>query len=151
SHVGAVEPRLPLRADTGTDAGGMKRQVRVVAALMESAERRGAFLVQQRLPGKSRGLLWGFPGGKVEPGGGDAEALEGECRAELAADLSVGRRLWSCVHESSDLIVELVLYAAEPKPGQGAPQPLGAHALRFCTPAEMKALPFCEADVPLLD
>ena len=33
----------------------------------------------------------------------------------------------------------------------GEPKPLGAHALRFLTPAEMTALPFCEADVPLLD
>jgi len=44
-----------------------------------------------------------------------------------------------------------VLYAARIREGQGAPRPLGAHALRWCTPAEMKALPFCEADLPLLD
>jgi 8-oxo-dGTP diphosphatase len=129
----------------------MKRQVRVVAALLESHERPGAFLVQQRLPGKSRALLWEFPGGKVEPGEADAEALARECREELAVDLAVGRKLWACVHEYADLVVELVLYATSLKAGQGAPQPLGANALRYCTPAEMKALPFCEADVPLLD
>ena len=28
---------------------------------------------------------------------------------------------------------------------------LGAQTLRFCTPEEMHALPFCEADVPLLE
>jgi 8-oxo-dGTP diphosphatase len=41
----------------------MKRRALVVAALIESGERPGAFLVQQRLPGKSRALLWEFPGG----------------------------------------------------------------------------------------
>jgi len=33
----------------------------------------------------------------------------------------------------------------------GEPKALGAHALAFLTPAEMQALPFCEADIPLLD
>lgn len=129
----------------------MKRKVLVVAALIESADRPGAFLVQQRLPGKSRALLWEFPGGKVEPGETEAQALEREGQEELAVSLEVGRRLWSDVHEYEDLVVELVLYAARLPPGEGAPRPLGAHALRWCTPEEMKALPFCEADLPLLE
>lgn len=129
----------------------MKRRVLVVAALIESGERPGAFLVQQRLPGQSRALLWEFPGGKVEPGEQEPQALERECREELAVALEVGRRLWSCVHEYADLVVELVLYAARIRQGEGAPQPLGAHALRYCTPEEMRALPFCEADLPLLE
>jgi 8-oxo-dGTP diphosphatase len=129
----------------------MKRRVLVVAALIESGERPGAYLVQQRLPGKSRALLWEFPGGKVEAGETEPQALERECHEELAVALEVGRRLWSCVHEYADLVVELVLYAARIREGQGAPQPLGAHALRYCAPEEMRALPFCEADLPLLE
>lgn len=129
----------------------MKRRVLVVAALIESSERPGAYLVQQRLPGGSRALLWEFPGGKVEPGESEPEALARECREELAVELEVGRRLWSCVHEYADLVVELVLYAARIREGQGAPRPLGAHALEWRTPAEMRALPFCEADLPLLE
>ncbi|MCK5690977.1 NUDIX domain-containing protein, partial [Myxococcota bacterium] len=40
-------------------------------------------LVQQRPAGKDRELLWEFPGGKVEEGESDAEALERECFEEL--------------------------------------------------------------------
>jgi 8-oxo-dGTP diphosphatase len=127
----------------------MKKRVLVVAALIESPERPGAFLVQQRLPGKSRALLWEFPGGKVEPGEGEPQALARACREELAVELDVGPRRWSCVHEYADLVVELVLYAARIR--EGDPRPLGAHELRWCTPAQMQALPFCEADLPLLD
>ena len=34
---------------------------------------------------------------------------------------------------------------------EGTAKPRGAQALKYCTPAQMKALPFCEADLPLLD
>ena len=129
----------------------MKPRVLVVAALIESGERPGAFLVQQRLPGKSRALLWEFPGGKVEPEEGQPQALARECREELGVALEVGRRLWSCVHEYADLVVELVLYQARIAAGEGEPRALGAHALRWCTPAQMQELPFCEADLPLLE
>jgi 8-oxo-dGTP diphosphatase len=61
----------------------------------------------------------------------------------------VGRRLWSGTHVYPDLTVELVLYLATLS--AGTPTPLGAHQLRYATFAEMQALPFCEADIPLLE
>ncbi|MBN8225959.1 (deoxy)nucleoside triphosphate pyrophosphohydrolase [Corallococcus macrosporus] len=128
------------------------RTVRVVAALIPrpGPEDGGPrYLVQQRLPGGSRALLWEFPGGKVEAGETDEAALARECREELDVELSVGRRLWEARHTYPDLTVELVLYAATLVSGE--PKPLGAHQLAFHTPTEMQALPFCEADVPLVD
>lgn len=124
-----------------------KESIRVVAALI--ADGAGRFLVQQRLPDKSRANLWEFPGGKVEPGETDEAALARECHEELAVELKVGRRLWSTSHEYTDLIVQLELFGATIESGE--PKPLGAQALKFCTPVEMQAMPFCEADVPLLD
>ena len=122
--------------------------MRVVAALI--AHPKGdRFLIQQRLPGARRGLLWEFPGGKVEPGESDAEALVRECREELGIELSVGKRRWNGRHRYDDIDVELVLYEAEIL--RGTPAPLGAHALRFASLEEMRALPFCDADLPLLD
>lgn len=126
----------------------MKR-IRVVAALIPDPAAPGRYLVQQRLPNASRANLWEFPGGKVEPGETDAQALERECREELDVRLAVGERLWGTVHEYADLVVALELYGA--RLVEGSPKPLGAQALRFCSPAEMRALPFCEADLPLLD
>ncbi len=123
--------------------------IRVVAALIPSPGKRGAFLVQQRLPNTSRANLWEFPGGKVEPGEADAQALARECKEELDVEIEVGARLWGTVHAYADLTVALELYGA--RLVKGEPRPLGAQALRFCTPAEMRSLPFCEADLPLLD
>jgi 8-oxo-dGTP diphosphatase len=120
--------------------------VRVVAALIETEP--GRYLVQQRLPGKSRALLWEFPGGKVEPGESDAEALIREGREELGVELEVGPLRFHTRHAYPDLTVELRLHAA--RVSSGVPRPLGAHALRSATPAQMLELPFCEADLPLL-
>ncbi len=121
----------------------------MVAALIPQPGDGSRFLVQQRLPGGSRGLLWEFPGGKVEPGESEPEALARECQEELDVRLHVGRRLWAGRHEYPDLTVELALYAARLESGE--PKPLGANALAFLTPTEMRALPFCEADIPPLE
>jgi len=126
------------------------REVRVVAALIANGAEPARYLVQQRLPGKARGLLWEFPGGKVEPGESDAEALVRECREELAVELSVGGLCHETRHAYADLVVTLALYGARIHGGT-EPQPLECHALRFATPEEMAQLPFCEADLPLLE
>jgi len=126
----------------------MKR-IRVVAALIEHPTDRGRFLVQQRLPHASRANLWEFPGGKVEPGESDEHALVREGQEELDVVLEVSRRLWSTLHAYADLEVELFLYRAAI--AKGEPKALGAQAIRFSTPQEMRALPFCEADLPLLE
>ncbi len=121
----------------------------MVAALISSPSDPSRYLVQQRLPDKSRPNLWEFPGGKVEVGESDSAALYRECEEELEVELDVGERLWGTVHEYSDLTVALELYAATIR--FGTPKPLGAQALRFCTPLEMQGLPFCEADLPLIE
>ena len=118
----------------------------MVAALIETTP--GRFLVQQRLPGKSRALLWEFPGGKVESGETDAEALVREAREELGVSLEVGEERFAVRHAYQDLTVDLHLYTA--RITRGTPVPLGAHALRAVTAEEMLAMPFCEADLPLL-
>jgi 8-oxo-dGTP diphosphatase len=55
----------------------MRRKIRVVGAMIE---REGTYLITQRPPRASLPLLWEFPGGRVESGETDEEALARELR-----------------------------------------------------------------------
>ena len=65
------------------------RSLRVVAALITS-DGGQRVLVQQRPPGKPRGLLWEFPGGKIEAGESAEQALARELDEELGIRAAIG-------------------------------------------------------------
>jgi 8-oxo-dGTP diphosphatase len=125
-----------------------QKTVVVVAALLRSQSDPKQFLIQQRLPGGPRGDLWEFPGGKIDSLESDEAALKRECLEELATHIEVLNFVTETTHEYSDLTVRLRVYLA--RIISGAPKALCAQQIRFATFEEMTALPFCEADVPLL-
>ena len=117
----------------------------VVAALIWEGER---FLICQRPAHKTRGLLWEFVGGKVEPGESKEAALIRECREELGIILRVGDVFMDVLHEYPDLTVHLTLYNAAIADGQ--PRLLEHNAMAWITPAEIPLYDFCPADVEIL-
>ena len=81
----------------------------VVAALIWNGDR---FLACQRPAHKTRGLLWEFVGGKVEPGESRESALIRECSEELGVTVKPLDVFMEVVHEYPDLTVHLILYNA---------------------------------------
>ena len=73
----------------------MRRKIRVVGAMIE---RDGRYLITQRPPKATLPLLWEFPGGRVEPGETDEEALARELREEMAIAVAVGERVIHVEH-----------------------------------------------------
>lgn len=122
------------------------RTARVVAAVIR---RGGRILISRRREGGERGGQWEFPGGKVEPGEGEPEALRREVREELGCEVEVGRLLVRHRHRYPDLEVELAFYACELPPGSD-PLPLGCAALEWAEARSLPAFDFCEADRPVL-
>lgn len=83
--------------------------IRVVAAVIE---RNGKYLITQRRPEAVLPLLWEFPGGRVEPGETDEQALRREMRERLDVDIQVGQHLATSVHDYEGYSVTLVVYQA---------------------------------------
>ncbi|HUL59503.1 MAG TPA: (deoxy)nucleoside triphosphate pyrophosphohydrolase [Anaeromyxobacteraceae bacterium] len=122
------------------------RKVRVVAAV---ARRGDAILITRRHDRAERGGQWEFPGGKVEPGESEPDALRREIREELGCAIEVGRLLLRHAHRYPDLEVELAFYACELPEGE-EPRPLGVAAIEWARAGTLATYDFCEADRPVL-
>lgn len=123
-----------------------RRRVRVVAGVVL---RDGKVLIQQRLASQDRPSLWEFPGGKVEAGETDAQALCREFVEELGVEVVVGAQLGRNLHAYPDLEVDLILYLGTIAEGAN-PQPRAAQALAWVEIENLAEYAFCAADLPLL-
>ena len=84
-----------------------KKTIRVVAAVVE---REGRYLITQRRDQAVLANLWEFPGGKVEAGESDEDALRRELRERLDAEVHIGKKLGEKIHEYDGYRVALALY-----------------------------------------
>ena len=125
----------------------MKPTVRVVAAVIYDDQRR--VLVTQRPAGKTLAGEWEFPGGKVEIGEADADALRRELREELGVQVRAARALFELAHEYPERHVQLAIWMV----GEyaGVPAGLEGQALRWERPIALRALPLLRADLPIVD
>lgn len=131
---------------TQNEQQGAAKHVRVVAGLFWRGDR---VLIQQRPAHKAQGLLWEFPGGKVEATEGDAQALVRECQEELGVAVRVGPLVWQTDHLYGSTRVTLCLYQASMDPAAD-PQPHAAAELRWQRTCDLLGLSFCPADVGLV-
>lgn len=123
----------------------MKR-LRVVAAVV----RRGDEILITRRPDRDGCAgQWEFPGGKVEPGESEPDALRREIAEELGCELEVGALLLRHAHRYPTLEVELAFYAAALPPG-AVPRALGVAELAWAEVGTLASYDFLEADRAVL-
>lgn len=120
--------------------------IEVVAALIWNQE--GKFLACQRPSHKTRGLLWEFVGGKVEPGESRSAALIRECKEELDVAIAVDDIFMDVVHEYPDITVHLWVFNA--RISEGSPKLLEHNAIHWMSLDEMDSYIFCPADKDIL-
>ena len=117
--------------------------VRVAAAVI----RRGAtLLLTQRPPGGPLGLMWEFPGGKIEEGESPEHALVRELREELGVAARTGDIVEVASHDyAHGLEVEIVFVRCELDSLDFTPSP-AVHAVRWVKPAELDLTEVLAAD-----
>lgn len=124
-----------------------KRRVRVVAALIESEE--GKVLITQRRPQAFMPLKWEFPGGKVEPGESDVEALKRELREELGIETDVGPEFFSLLHSYPDFDIDFHVYRCTLV--FGSLRNLAVNDFRWVSLSDLEKYEFPPADQPTVD
>lgn len=117
----------------------------MVAALIRENER---VLITQRRPGRHLGLSWEFPGGKVEPGETDPQALARELREELGVDVRVGSLCFETRHTSGAREMHLLVYRC--RIVRGTPRPIEVNAVEWVQESRILERDFLPADMPLV-
>ncbi len=122
-----------------------RRHLNVVAAVIERGDQ---LLVSFRHPKGPRPSKWEFPGGKVERGETEQEALVREMKEELGVLCEIGEQVWRIVHAYPDTDVEIAFYRT--RIVEGEPQPLSMEEIRWVRRSELGELDFLDADKPFV-
>jgi 8-oxo-dGTP diphosphatase len=107
--------------------------------------REGRLLAARRSAPPAVAGGWEFPGGKVEPGESEVDALVRECREELGVEVRIGALLGTVTPAEFVLrVYRAALVAGEPRPLQDHDE------LRWLAAHELADVPWLPADLPLL-
>lgn len=137
----------------------LARRTAAVRALAESWARRrivvgaaivhnGRLLAQQRSYPERDAGRWELPGGRVEPGESEADAVVRECAEELGVAVVPGARVGTDVPLGDDLSLRLhrAVLAQDPAGGGSGPRAVEHRAVRWVGAGELADLDWLEAD-----
>ncbi len=131
-------PSIGRRRLAGIASRDEMKTVIVTAALTIE---QGKLLVTQRKKDSSRGLLWEFPGGKVEEGEDPRGALRRELKEELDVEVEVGGLFDAVFYFYPESPILLLVYRCRVE--KGSLKPIGCHDLRWVTLRELEDIGSC--------
>jgi 8-oxo-dGTP diphosphatase len=117
----------------------------VAGALFDAT---GRVLIAQRPPGSHMAGRWEFPGGKIDSGENELQALSRELTEELGVTLVSAEPMLQLTHEYPERRVELSMWHVTAY--QGEPMSLDGQALKWVKPAELANEDLLEADRPIV-
>ena len=123
-----------------------KRTIRVVSAAIE---REGRYLITQRNTKAVLPLMWEFPGGRVEDGESDEDALRRELEYRLGVQGQIYEQISATEREYDDYVVVLHLYRCTI--GDAEPRSVAVNDHRWVASSEFDAYDFTPADQQSMD
>ena len=121
--------------------------LRVVAAVIARDDR---YLITQRRPSAVLAGLWEFPGGKVEEGETDLQALKREVRERVGVEVEGGACIGRRTHDYDGYSVDLALYQAQIQ-GDAEPSAVRVADCRWVASSEFEKYRFPAADQATMD
>ncbi len=119
----------------------MRRKITVVGAMIE---KEGKYLITQRKPTATLPLLWEFPGGRVEPGETEQQALARELKEEMDIDVKVDEIAMHVQHSYPDYDIDFRVFRCALV--KGTIKHLKVHDHRWVLPSELDDYEFPAAD-----
>jgi 8-oxo-dGTP diphosphatase len=120
----------------------------VVCAII--SDRAGNILLAQRPEHKHLGLLWEFPGGKIERGESPENALIREIREELGCDITIGRALSRFQHDYGSVVIEMFPFVCSLTANSTPAQAHEHKALAWVLPNALSSYDLAPADWPIV-
>lgn len=120
-------------------------RIRVVGAALV---RDGRTFAARRSATMSEPNRWEFPGGKVEPGESDEQALRRELREELGIEATIHEAVGSATVRRGAREIVLTVYRAELRDGE--PSAVEHAETGFFEDSALGGLDWAEADVPIV-
>ncbi|MEW6729479.1 MAG: Nudix family hydrolase [Pseudomonadota bacterium] len=124
-----------------------KPPLRVVCAVIQGDD--GRVLIARRLPHQPLGRLWEFPGGKLEPGESEHEALARELEEEVGIHPTKAGHWMDVHHHYPDR--DVVLHVWRVAAWQGEPEGRLGQPLAWVEPAALPAHDFPAANLPIVN
>lgn len=124
-----------------------KPPLRVVCAVIQHKD--GRILIARRLPHQPLGGLWEFPGGKLELGESEQEALERELEEELGLVPTRAEHWMDVRHHYPDK--EVVLHVWRVTGWRGEPEGRLGQPLTWSEPWALKERDFPAANLPIVN
>lgn len=124
----------------------MKKTIQVVGAVIYKDNK---ILCAKRPKDKALANYWEFPGGKIEPGETEREALEREIQEELKCDIQINDKLITTVYEYDFAIISLTTFYCELI--EGEPVLTEHQAIKWLEPENLEQLKWAPADIPAVE
>jgi 8-oxo-dGTP diphosphatase len=121
--------------------------VDLVGVVGAAVLRDGRVLASRRTEPPRLAGLWEFPGGKVEPGEADGEALVRELREELRVEVEVGERLGDDLPIGASGVLRVYLCRLL----SGEPALVDHDEHRWLSADDLLDVPWIPVDLPLVE